>query len=248
MGIPNIITANLRAVNPQVTIEERAGDRTLQAAFELRFNEHTVLGKRKTLVPTLNGVGTHQADLAAGADAIRTWGDTSEPRGSYTSGALAAAEAQGVMISAGLTLPNKVPFYADCGEDQFTGNGSFAQFKHATLEIVAVNKASPALLWWTLGNEAASMQHVGPQHPEHVCINRVMAWVAAAIKQEDPRHPVGTVVSGIRGPEIGNISYFSALYNHSVEFIGVNAYGDTAPQAGATLRSQALRVTLSPCP
>lgn len=134
------------------------------------------------------------------------------------------------MVSAGLTLPNKVPFYTDCSEARFTGNGSFAQFRRATLDIVAANKGSPALLWWTLGNEAGSMQHVGPQHQEHVCLNRVMAWVAAAIKLEDPFHPVGTVVSGIRAPEIGNISHFSQLYHHSVDFIGVNAYGDTAPQ------------------
>lgn len=58
---------------PQVKILPRSSDTSFQA-FELRFNQYTVLGKKgRTLVSTLNGVGSHRAELSAGADAIRTW-------------------------------------------------------------------------------------------------------------------------------------------------------------------------------
>jgi len=65
------------------------------------------------------------------------------------------------------------------------------------------------------------------------CLWRRVEWVARAVKREDPNHPVGTVLAGLHPDKVANI----AALCPSIEFLGVNVYGDGSLTVGSQLAS-----------
>lgn len=167
------------------------------------------------------GDGHLSTARSSGADALRTWGLDELPR------VLPMAEAKGLRVSAGIWLPHPPSFYENCTDL------SADPFWRAELEqyvaAVRVFKNSPAILWWTVGNE---MELETDLFAGNDCVWKRVEWAVQAVKAEDPNHPVGTVLAGCLEPKVRNILRLTP----SLEFLGLNSYGDDALKVGPDLR------------
>lgn len=84
----------------------------------------------------------------------------------------------------------------------------------------------PAVLIWGLGNEMEGPSNTGA----NAKVWRELEVLAKIIKEEDPNHPICTVIAG------GDRGKVASLMTHytSLDILGVNAYGN-APNVGKTL-------------
>jgi hypothetical protein len=89
-------------------------------------------------------------------------------------------------------------------------------------------KNHPNLLVWGLGNE----MEIFPGQPEAVRVWKEMEALATIVKEEDPDHPVMTVIAG------ADVRKIKEVMEHypSIDILGINAYSG-AGGAGATLQS-----------
>eukprot|EP00440_Ansanella_granifera_P014280 gb/GFBE01015523.1/.p1 GENE.gb/GFBE01015523.1/~~gb/GFBE01015523.1/.p1 ORF type:complete len:625 (+),score=124.42 gb/GFBE01015523.1/:1-1875(+) len=159
---------------------------------------------------------------AAGADALRTW-DLDQ-----LNGTLETAEALGLKISAGIWLDHDGSHYQNCTD---MDNDDYWQSELSRiLHGVRAYKNSSAVLWWTVGNEIELPNNVTAGTD---CIWRRVEWVAQRVKAEDPNHPVGTVLAGTHKLKVQNIARLCP----SLDFLGVNSYGEASLLVGSQLKS-----------
>ncbi len=90
--------------------------------------------------------------------------------------------------------------------------------REKVLAAVRKYKDHPAILMWSLGNEV-ELQRPPEELPK---IFAVMNEFAKLVKQEDPNHPVMTVVAGPNEKKLAAI-----IENYpEIDILGMNAYGD----------------------
>eukprot|EP00928_Gymnodinium_smaydae_P031050 TRINITY_DN22919_c1_g2_i3.p1 TRINITY_DN22919_c1_g2~~TRINITY_DN22919_c1_g2_i3.p1 ORF type:complete len:596 (-),score=109.82 TRINITY_DN22919_c1_g2_i3:548-2335(-) len=172
---------------------------------------------------TIRGAGgwlRKEAARSAGADALRTWHIDDQNR------TLEEAEAQGLRVSAGIWLDHAAARYRNCSD--LDADAAWNEELALFLDAVRWGRDSPALLWWTVGNEIEIEINweAGTD-----CLWRRLEWVVAAVKREDPNHPVGTVLNGLSQKKVANVARLCP----SCEFLGVNAYGEESLHVGSRL-------------
>jgi len=173
---------------------------------------------------TVRGAGgLHHTEAAvnAGADALRTWGLDQMDR------TIGDAEDAGLKISAGLWLPHWSGRYKEC--EDLEEDAFWMSARENYVAGVRKYKNSPAILWWTVGNEMEL--EVNPSAGND-CVWKRVEWIAQAVKEEDPNHPVGTCLAGVAKPKVTSIDELCP----SLDFVGVNSYGDDALHVGPQLR------------
>ncbi|CAE8635386.1 unnamed protein product [Polarella glacialis] len=189
----------------------------------------------------LAGLRYYDQAKKSGADAMRTWS-----LGWQLDNAILQANEQDIKVSAGIDLPRDAYMYDDVDFDikptlangWKAGSGNRCSFDDPRwLEIwknaekdIRKYRSNPHILWWTVGNELESF--VGWSAGNDCLWNRV-EWFAKKIKAMDWAHPVGTVIAGFHPDKVKNIKKLCP----SLDFIGVNAYGNDAHGLGPLLQS-----------
>lgn len=87
-------------------------------------------------------------------------------------------------------------------------------------ETVCKHKDHPALLVWGLGNEMEGPAADGSD----IRIWKELNELAKIVKEEDPHHPVCTVIASIGGEKVPNV----IKYYPEIDILGVNAYASAS--------------------
>ena len=150
--------------------------------------------------------GTWRMDLlaAAGGNSCRTWD-------APTKELLNEAQRNGLTILAGLTVgkPRQGFDYGDKARVQSQ--------REKARQTVRAFKGHPALLMWALGNET----ELNTTPDQRLLIWKEVEQLASIVKQEDPDHPVITVIAGVGKSNLVDI----AEHCPTLDAVGVNAYG-----------------------
>eukprot|EP00413_Alexandrium_margalefii_P018966 CAMPEP_0204538020 /NCGR_PEP_ID=MMETSP0661-20131031/15688_1 /ASSEMBLY_ACC=CAM_ASM_000606 /TAXON_ID=109239 /ORGANISM="Alexandrium margalefi, Strain AMGDE01CS-322" /LENGTH=560 /DNA_ID=CAMNT_0051544599 /DNA_START=1 /DNA_END=1680 /DNA_ORIENTATION=- len=151
---------------------------------------------------------------------MRTWHITDLPT------AIPEAEANNMRFSSGIWLPHAKERYQDC--EHMDSDPFWQQELDVYLRAVRRFKRSPAILWWTVGNEVEMEINVTAGTD---CVWQRVDWVASRVRAEDPDHPVGIVLAGAHKDKVASI----ARICKSVDFLGINTYGDSSLSVGRDL-------------
>ena len=158
----------------------------------------------------IQGVGgdTH-LDLAKaiGGNSVRTWGGDNQTE------ILDASQKLGLTVTAGIWLGQPRQGF------RYDDQAAVQKQKESSVAFVHRYKNHPAVLMWGLGNE---MEGDG-QAP---VIWQAIDDAAKAIKQEDPNHPVMTVIAEIGEGGI-KVKQFMKYCPH-VDVLGINSYAGLA--------------------
>ncbi len=174
----------------------------------------------------IHGVGGTQRlselhDL--GGNSIRTWGIESLAQTDGGKPLLDRAQELGLMVTAGIWVQQQRN-----GFDYDNPTQVNAQ-RDAVRKAVQTYKNHSALLIWGLGNEMEGPMSDGSD----LRVWKELNVLAGIIKQEDPNHPVMTVIAGFGGVKIKNL----LAYCPNIDILGVNAYG-AASGAGSAVVQQ----------
>lgn len=149
-----------------------------------------------------------------GGNTIRTWGIEQLDQQENGKTLLDRCQAQGIGIMAGIWIQH---------ERHGFNYSDPAQVKRQREDVRAAVRRyrdHPAILVWGLGNEMEGPESAGTD-PR---IWRELDVLAKIIKEEDPNHPVCTIIAGAATNKV------KALVAHypSLDILGVNAYGGAA--------------------
>lgn len=164
----------------------------------------------------IRGVGGYshlETAAAIGANTIRTWSIRMLEPPADGKGLLDCAQDHGLAVVAGIWVrhPRHGTDYADPAVVQ--------KQRGEVRAAVRRYRHHPALLVWGLGNEM-ELGH----DPADVRLWQELEVLARIIKEEDPDHPVMTVIAGGGNEKIASIK---ALYP-SLDILGINSYGPAA--------------------
>ena len=151
----------------------------------------------------IKGIGgnTRLDEAAAlGANSLRTWGSE------HAASDLDNAQANDLTVMLGVWLSHDASHY----NDERYKNEKRAEVQN----LLDTYKDHPALLLWSLGNEIN--QSVGTTESWEF-VNEL----ARMIRDEDPNHPISTVISGPSVSDINQIVQHAPL----IDILGVNSYG-----------------------
>ena len=98
--------------------------------------------------------------------------------------------------------------------------GQVREQREHVRETVREYKNHPAILVWGLGNEMEGPADDGSD----IRIWKELNELAKIIKEEDPNHPVMTVIAGIGGSKVSNV----IRYYPEIDILGVNAYASAS--------------------
>jgi hypothetical protein len=174
----------------------------------------------------IHGVGGTQrlADLRElGGNSVRTWGIESLSQKVDGKPLIDRAQELGLMVTAGIWVQQQRKGF-DYDDPQ-----QVAAQRDSVRKAVQTYKNHPALLIWGLGNEMEGPLSDGSD----LRVWKELNVLAGIIKQEDPNHPVMTVIAGFGGVKIKNL----LAYCPNIDILGVNAYGSAAG-AGAAVTEQ----------
>ena len=166
---------------------------------------------------SVRGVGGFRhLDTAAecGATTLRTWSATHlEPEPGQGS-LLDEAHRRGLTVLVGLWLAHERHGYSYANEE------FLRKQREEVRASVRAHRDHPAVLAWGLGNEMEGL--VGAGDPLRVW--KEIEALARIIKEEDPAHPVVTVIAG------ASLEKIRAVQQHcpSVDILGINSYGPAA--------------------
>lgn len=166
----------------------------------------------------IHGVGgtqrlTELHDL--GGNSIRTWGIESLATNVDGKPLLDRAQDLGLMVTAGIWIQ-----HIDAHDFNYDDAAALNRQRDAVRKAVQTYNNHPALLIWGLGNEMEGTTLDGSD----VRIWKELNTLAGIIKQEDPNHPVMTVIAGAGGVKIKNL----LAYCPNIDILGVNAYASAA--------------------
>lgn len=172
----------------------------------------------------VHGVGgyAHPA-LAArlGATTVRTWGVDQLEKTVEGRPLLDTLHHHGLAVMVGLWLGHERHGF------DYTDPGHLARQRDEVRAAVRKYRHHPALLLWGLGNEME-----GPPGSERArLIFSELEVLARIVREEDPDHPISTVVA------VGEVEEVAALRDlaPTIDILGVNAYGN-APDVADQLR------------
>ncbi len=161
--------------------------------------------------------------VASGGNSIRTWGIESLDEKVGGKRLIDRCHELGITVAAGFWVKHERHGFKY--SDQ-----AFVQRQRDDLRAaVRKHKDHPALLIWSLGNEMEGPSGDGSDP----AIYKELNHLAAIIKEEDPNHPVMTVIAGAIPTKIRNVQEHYPL----IDILGVNAYA-SAPGVGQALREQ----------
>eukprot|EP00425_Heterocapsa_triquetra_P027007 CAMPEP_0195104622 /NCGR_PEP_ID=MMETSP0448-20130528/73203_1 /TAXON_ID=66468 /ORGANISM="Heterocapsa triquestra, Strain CCMP 448" /LENGTH=642 /DNA_ID=CAMNT_0040140493 /DNA_START=101 /DNA_END=2029 /DNA_ORIENTATION=+ len=209
----------LTALGPLSAQAERIFINTTALPFQVTSSQSGVLGRSGT-IRGAGGWGYLDVAASSGADAMRVWDIN------VLNETLPAAEEAGLTVSVGIWLDHDPHRYENCSDldnDPYW-NGELARW----LSSVRRHKDSPAVLWWTVGNEIEMEVNI---EEGSECLWRRLEWVVQAVQAEDPNHPVGTVTAGVHEMKVRGL----ARWTPSLDFLGVNSYGDASLRVGNQL-------------
>jgi hypothetical protein len=206
-----LVAASLTTVHAEPSVVKIVKDD--KGVFSLTYNGKPYFIKGA-------GGSSNLADLVKyGGNSIRTWGIESLDKPIDGKPLIKRAEELGITVAAGIWIK---------GERQGVSYKD-QKFLEAQREEVraAVRKYKdePALLVWSLGNEAEGV--IGPgDNPD---VWKEFNILADIVHKEDPNHPVMTVIAGAAATKIKSaIDYYP-----NVDILGVNAYAGASGVAGA---------------
>lgn len=171
----------------------------------------TLLRDGKPFVIRGAGGTSHLKDLVKyGGNSIRTWGIDSLDEKIDGKPLLDYCQELGIAVTAGIWVGHARHGFDYGNEAQLT--------KQRDMVRAAVRKYKdhPALLMWGLGNEMEGPESDG----KDTRIWKELNVLAAIVKEEDPAHPVMTVIAGAATSKVKGI-----LENYpNIDILGVNAY------------------------
>jgi hypothetical protein len=174
----------------------------------------------------IDGVGGTQrlAELhAMGGNSIRTWGIESLAEVVDGKPLIDRAQDLGLMVTAGIWVQQQRKGF------DYDDPTQVAAQRDAVRKAVQTYKNHPALLIWGLGNEMEGPMSDGSD----LRVWKELNILAGIVKEEDPNHPVMTVIAGSGGVKIKNL----LAYCPNIDILGVNAYG-SASGVGASVTQQ----------
>lgn len=150
--------------------------------------------------------GNASMDLlkSIGGNSVRTWG-ADELRS-----ILDEAHARGMTVSAGIWLG-----HARHGFKYDDPNAVRQQYERAT-QVIDRYKDHPALLLWSIGNEADGYEADGGDERVWKAIEEIAAYA----KRVDPNHPTMTVVAEVLPARIEKLNRLCP----SIDILGINTY------------------------
>ncbi|BET66409.1 glycoside hydrolase family 2 TIM barrel-domain containing protein [Opitutales bacterium ASA1] len=163
---------------------------------------------------TVRGVGGIQhLDTAAaiGANTIRTWGVDQIEQKVGGRDLLDRAHALGLKVVVGLWLQHERHGF------DYDDSASLERQRADVRAWVRRYRDHPAVLLWGLGNE---MEGFG-EAAAHPRIWRELEHLARIVKEEDPHHPVMTVLANAERAKLDALRRFAP----SVDIVGINLYG-----------------------
>ena len=161
------------------------------------------------------GGDTHLDELKKiGGTTIRTWGIDQLDRKVDGKTLLERCQELGLTVMAGIWIE-----HSRHGFD-YSNAELLQRQRDAVRECVRRYKNHPAILMWGLGNEMEGPNADGSD----TRIWRELEQLARIVKEEDPNHPICTVIAGAATAKI------QALMRDytSIDILGVNAYGGAA--------------------
>ncbi|MEX1110368.1 MAG: glycoside hydrolase family 2 TIM barrel-domain containing protein [Chthoniobacterales bacterium] len=159
-----------------------------------------------------------------GANSVRFWGiQQLEETDSSGKTNLAQIEELGLTFCAGLWLVHERHGFSYLDPEMVQ------EQRRKVREAVRRYKDHPNLLVWGLGNE----MEIFPGRPEAVRVWKELEELAKIVKEEDPDHPVMTVIAGADENKVREIME----HYPSIDILGINAYSGAA---GTGLRLRGL--------
>ena len=158
---------------------------------------------------------------AAGGNCVRTWSiETLEAKVTGGTRFIDRAHQLGLMVVPGIWIKHERHGF------DYSDPAKLQQQRGQVLDAVRRYKNHPAVLVWGLGNEME-----GPTSPTgSVPVFKEIEELARLIKQEDPNHPVMSVIA-FNVAKVANVK----RYCPSLDILGVNSYGGAAG-AGESLK------------
>ena len=153
----------------------------------------------------VGGGGSLEALKNNGGNAVRTWGIDEN-----TQAILDDAHSKGIKVALGFWLGHERHGFS------YTDWDSNVNQAETLFAAVKKYKNHPALLLWGLGNEME-----GFEKSSNPAIYTQIEYLARAVKELDPNHPVMTVTAEIGKKQIEGLNRFCP----SVDIHGINSYG-----------------------
>lgn len=194
-----------------------AADHTRAAESVVRIQTdgkggHTLLRDGKPFVIHGAGGTSHLKDLVKyGGNSIRTWGIDSLDQAIDGKPLLDRCQELGIAVTAGIWIGHERHGF------DYSDAKQLQRQRDAVREAVRKHRGHPALLMWGLGNEMEGPQSDG----RDARIWKELNTLADIIKQEDPNHPVMTVIAGAADSKVKGI----LEHYPNIDVLGVNAYG-----------------------
>jgi len=176
-------------------------------------------GGKPYLVKGVGGTASKELLAQCGGNSFRTWG------ADRLMDDLAEAQQFGLTVCAGIWLGHKRHGFDYHNAGQVRGQ------LETVRDVVRRYRNSPALLVWALGNEMENDEPAGDP-----AVWQAIEDIAAMIKQEDPNHPIMTIIAEVGGDKIPQLH----KYCPDIDIVGINSYaggptvGERYKQAGGT--------------
>ena len=184
-----------------------------EVSIEKDDNGHFVL-KRDGKPYFIRGAGgtSHLTELVKhGGNSIRTWGIESLEEKVDGERLIDRCEQLGITVAVGIWIEHERTGILDYSNPQH-----IRKQREMVRQAVRKYKDHPALLVWSLGNEME-----GPTSDGNVPhIWKELNELAAIVKEEDPNHPVMTVIAGASGSRVQGI----LEHYPNIDILGVNSY------------------------
>ena len=166
----------------------------------------------------INGVGGQRhLDLLVkmGGNSFRTWGaDDLDQKGANGKSMLDEAREHGLAVTIGIWLKHERHGF------NYSDPKQLAEQRDYVRGLVRRYRNDPALLVWGLGNEMEGPTADG----RDTRIWKELQVLATIVKEEDPNHPVMTVIAGAGGAKVKAL-----MENYpAIDILGVNAYGSAS--------------------
>ncbi|MBC8001725.1 MAG: hypothetical protein H7X97_03970, partial [Opitutaceae bacterium] len=162
----------------------------------------------------INGAGGtgHLKDLVKyGGNSIRTWGVESLEQKFEGKPLLDYCQELGITVTAGIWIGHARHGF------NYSDEAQLKKQRDVVRAAVRKYKNHPALLMWGLGNEMEGPESDG----KDARIWKELNVLAGIVKEEDPGHPVMTVIAGAAGSKVKGI----LEHYPNIDVLGVNAYG-----------------------
>jgi hypothetical protein len=197
------------------------------AKVEIRKNEageFTLLREGQPYVIRGAGGSGHLKDLVKfGGNSIRTWGGDSLEFKIDGKPLLDVCQELGISVTAGIWIAHQRHGF------DYSDIAQVEKQRAMVRETVRKHRGHPAILMWGLGNEMEGPSSDG-KDPR---VWKELNVLAGIVKEEDPDHPVMTVIAGAAESKVKGI----LEHYPNIDVLGVNAYSGASGAARAVKAS-----------